>query len=685
MRLMVWLGLLLFLEMPFGQPATLTLRAKLRDFKDFRPSDPTTHPDFENDLYMGCGGTDLGYVRNTIALDGPMDTTLFRGDNRGPVLQKLAPTGNPTAKCFTSIEKFGDWYNDNPAVNRKFYTDLVLTRNAQGIYSFNDDNFLPLNQGAGWRKFQPADPDPFGPRPDITPNDVWGFTMELHTTFTYVAGQKQVFSFKGDDDVWVFINDRLAIDLGGLHPQLTSTVNLDAQAVALGLVDGGSYPLDFFFAERHSTGSHCQITTSLQLVQTPQLPIPVAAPAGRTFSSSIQVAVTVPGHPDAQIRYTTDGTEPTATSPTYPVSLTFSGNTTLKAKAFETNFQPSPTLTEVYTLEQVKLPAPIATPPGKTFQLSLSVGLAVPGHSDAAIRYTTDGTDPILTSPLYSSALAFTSGTVLKARAFKTGWLQSDVMTENYILEKLKLPAPVADPRGQVFDISIAVTLTVPGYPDAVIRYTLDGRDPDSTSPAYSSTLTFTASDTVKARAFKAGWLASEAMVEIYPLRIPPNVITLRMDSTLIRKGEYGVAGYPDQVLKRPIAVVSVSGGATQCLECPAGAQDIFLKPGQFPEWVVSSRYPFHYFFQIYDHLGQFVLSQDGEITQEMLGRTLGDASGYRGFSFRWAPVAHNGVAVGTGAYILRGKVVDIPLSPSAGQGRSEMNLLKKFGFVRSR
>ena len=387
MRLIAMAIVVLFMDMAFGQSPTLTLRAKLRDFKDYLPTDPTTHADFENDAYMGCGGTDLGYVRNTIAVDGPVDTTVFRGDNRGPVLQKLSNTSIPPKQCFTSLEKFGDWYNDKPAVNRSFYTDLVLTRNAQGIYTFNDDNFLPLNPGAGWRKFQPTDPDPFGPRPDITPNDVWGFTMELHTTFTYSAGQTQIFTFKGDDDVWVYINDKLVIDLGGLHSQLTSTVNLDAQAAALGLVDGASYPLDFFFAERHSTGSHCQITTSLQLIQSPQLPIPVATPAGQAFRTSIQVSVTVPAHSDAQIRYTTDGTEPTETSLSYSAPLTFAGNTTLKAKAFKPDFQPSPTLTEVYTLEQVKLPTPVATPSGKTFQLSLSVGLTVPGHPDAAIRY----------------------------------------------------------------------------------------------------------------------------------------------------------------------------------------------------------------------------------------------------------------------------------------------------------
>ena len=149
----------LFLAPCFGQPATLTLRAKLRDFKDFRAGDSTTHPDFENDAYMDCGGDGLGYVQRAPSrLDGTVDTARFRGDERGPVLQRLIHPSPAGPRVSRASEKFGDWYNDKPPVNRSFYTDIVLTRNAQGLYVFDDDAFLPLNPGAGWSKFQPSDP-----------------------------------------------------------------------------------------------------------------------------------------------------------------------------------------------------------------------------------------------------------------------------------------------------------------------------------------------------------------------------------------------------------------------------------------------------------------------------------------------------------------------------------------------
>jgi fibro-slime domain-containing protein len=87
------------------------------------------------------------------------------------------------------------------------------------------------------------------------------FTTEIHTKFEYKGGE--VFTFIGDDDLWLFINDKLAIDLGGLHPAKTGTVNLDAKAAELGITKGQTYHMDIFHAERHTTDSNFRIETTI--------------------------------------------------------------------------------------------------------------------------------------------------------------------------------------------------------------------------------------------------------------------------------------------------------------------------------------------------------------------------------------------------------------------------------------
>jgi fibro-slime domain-containing protein len=63
--------------------------------------------------------------------------------------------------------------------------------------------------------------------------------------------------------MWVFINRRLAIDLGGIHSAKAAEVDLDARAGELELEIGETYPLHFFFAERHTNQSNFTIETSI--------------------------------------------------------------------------------------------------------------------------------------------------------------------------------------------------------------------------------------------------------------------------------------------------------------------------------------------------------------------------------------------------------------------------------------
>ena len=87
----------------------------------------------------------------------------------------------------------------------------------------------------------------------------YSYAMSVSASFKYVKGQ--YFEFRGDDDVWVFINNKLVVDIGGVHQKVEGAVDLDT----LNLKEGREYPFHIFYAERHATGSNFKMRTSINL------------------------------------------------------------------------------------------------------------------------------------------------------------------------------------------------------------------------------------------------------------------------------------------------------------------------------------------------------------------------------------------------------------------------------------
>jgi len=214
---------------------TIDLTTTVRDFCGWGfsncPPNYSPNPDFQNVL-----GDDRGIVQSSLGADG---TPQYAGGSHSTL---RGTDSSPALGTLTTAQYFSQWYHDAPGYNQTTSINLPFTDIGGGVYQYDNSSFFPIDGQLLGNQGQ---------------NHNFSFTLNLHTTFTYELAQS--FSFTGDDDVWVFINNSLVLDLGGVHGAESASVNLDT----LGLTAGNIYNFDFFFAERHTVASDMRITTSI--------------------------------------------------------------------------------------------------------------------------------------------------------------------------------------------------------------------------------------------------------------------------------------------------------------------------------------------------------------------------------------------------------------------------------------
>jgi hypothetical protein len=196
---------------------------------------------------------------------------------------------------------------------------------------------------------------------------------------------------------------------------------------------------------------------------------PTLTPGTGTYAGSQSVTVSS-SDPQALLRYTADGSEPTESSPVVDGAVAIPTTTTLRARAFRTGWTPSVTATATLTISYGTLATPTASPDAGVYQTSQTITLT--GPAGAELRYTTDGSEPSAVSNLYVGPLTLPEGTVtLRARAFQTDWTPSGTTSVAYTLDGTPptivadlFPAPIAGwhsgPATVTFQCSDAVGIT---------------------------------------------------------------------------------------------------------------------------------------------------------------------------------------------------------------------------------
>ncbi len=237
---------------------TLELLGVIRDFP---PN--SAHPDFLVNPSATPGARSSRNIGLTLDADykpvyvggGKRVNQEYRDAQNNKIAWCAPPAPGDTAGSFSSDDNggivsqatFSQWFRDVPGVNLSRPWSITLTRDSSGVYEYDTTNFHPIDNQL------------LGNGPD---EHNFYFTYEIAASFTAAPGQ--FVNFTGDDDCWIFIDNRLVIDHGGIVANREQHFTLDR----LGLTPGDAYEMRFYFAERKQPQSQFRLRTNIDSMST---------------------------------------------------------------------------------------------------------------------------------------------------------------------------------------------------------------------------------------------------------------------------------------------------------------------------------------------------------------------------------------------------------------------------------
>jgi fibro-slime domain-containing protein len=211
-------------------------------------------------------GLQQGMVKGTLGGDGLPVAANAEPNSSFSVVNRYVTGNDPTA----AGDGFYRWWHEVEGKSKRIEGQvLTFTKTGSETYQYGGSNVFPLDNVAAAKVFSGQDYN-------AGSGHNFYFTMKMEAPFTVKADGTEEFQFEGDDDVWVFLNGKLVLDIGGVHGAIRASFKINkagsghevtavvdgktTQLDGFGLAAGGQAVISFFYAERNTTAANCLIT-----------------------------------------------------------------------------------------------------------------------------------------------------------------------------------------------------------------------------------------------------------------------------------------------------------------------------------------------------------------------------------------------------------------------------------------